>query len=59
MGECNNSLCLFKPTVAEDGPPTLIPAGPITFGTTIAAHVATTRKTLLVEDITGVRFSIL
>ncbi|KAK6329513.1 hypothetical protein J4Q44_G00014910 [Coregonus suidteri] len=53
LGECNNSLCLFKPTGAEDGPPTLIPAGPITFGTTIAAHVATTRKTLLVEDITG------
>ncbi|XP_071264979.1 cAMP and cAMP-inhibited cGMP 3',5'-cyclic phosphodiesterase 10A-like [Salvelinus alpinus] len=53
MGECNNSVCLFKPPVAEDGPPTLIPAGPITFGTTIAAHVATTRKTLLVEDITG------
>ncbi|XP_042161550.1 cAMP and cAMP-inhibited cGMP 3',5'-cyclic phosphodiesterase 10A-like, partial [Oncorhynchus tshawytscha] len=36
MGECNNSVCLFKPTVAEDGPPTLIPAGPVTFGTTIA-----------------------
>ncbi|XP_064808803.1 cAMP and cAMP-inhibited cGMP 3',5'-cyclic phosphodiesterase 10A-like [Oncorhynchus masou masou] len=51
MGECNNSVCLFKPTVTEDGPPTLIPAGP--FGTTIATHVATTRQTLLVEDITG------
>nr|XP_046210900.1 cAMP and cAMP-inhibited cGMP 3',5'-cyclic phosphodiesterase 10A-like [Oncorhynchus gorbuscha] len=53
MGECNNSVCLFKPTVAEDGPPTLIPAGPVTFGTTIATHVATTRQTLLVKDITG------
>ncbi|XP_071247512.1 cAMP and cAMP-inhibited cGMP 3',5'-cyclic phosphodiesterase 10A isoform X3 [Salvelinus alpinus] len=53
LGECNNSLCLFKPAGAKDGPPTLIPAGPITFGTTIAAHVATTRKILLVEDITG------
>ncbi|XP_042157312.1 cAMP and cAMP-inhibited cGMP 3',5'-cyclic phosphodiesterase 10A isoform X3 [Oncorhynchus tshawytscha] len=53
LGECNNSLCLFKPAGAKDGPPTFIPAGPITFGTTIAAHVATTRKILLVEDITG------
>ncbi|KAK6301410.1 hypothetical protein J4Q44_G00274630, partial [Coregonus suidteri] len=51
MGECNNSVCLFKPTGTKDG--LLIPAGPIMFGTTIAAHVATTRKTLLVEDITG------
>ncbi|XP_072292572.1 cAMP and cAMP-inhibited cGMP 3',5'-cyclic phosphodiesterase 10A isoform X4 [Eucyclogobius newberryi] len=53
LGECNNSLCLFAPTGAKDGPPTLIPSGPIVFGTTIAAHVAKTRKTLLVEDIKG------
>ncbi|XP_074532352.1 cAMP and cAMP-inhibited cGMP 3',5'-cyclic phosphodiesterase 10A isoform X1 [Halichoeres trimaculatus] len=53
LGECNNSLCLFTPTGAKDGPPSLIPFGPIAFGTTIAAHVAKTRKTLLVEDIMG------
>lgn len=47
------SLCLFTPT-AKDGPPSLIPSGPIAFGTTIAAHVAKTRKTLLVEDVMGV-----
>ncbi|CAB1338667.1 unnamed protein product, partial [Coregonus sp. 'balchen'] len=47
----DGSVCLFKPTGTKDG--LLIPAGPIMFGTTIAAHVATTRKTLLVEDITG------
>ena len=52
------SLCLFTPTGAKDGPPSLIPSGPIAFGTTIAAYVAKTRKTLLVEDIMGVwRFS--
>uniref|UniRef100_A0A8C5C7C3 Phosphodiesterase n=1 Tax=Gadus morhua TaxID=8049 RepID=A0A8C5C7C3_GADMO len=53
LGECNNSLCLFTPTGAKDGPPCLIPSGPIAFGTTIAAHVAKTRKTLLVEDLKG------
>ncbi|XP_033835582.1 cAMP and cAMP-inhibited cGMP 3',5'-cyclic phosphodiesterase 10A isoform X5 [Periophthalmus magnuspinnatus] len=53
LGECNNSLCLFTPTGAKDGPPTLIPSGPIAFGTTIAAHVAKTHKTLLVEDVMG------
>ncbi|CAL8257880.1 unnamed protein product [Lota lota] len=53
LGECNNSLCLFTPTGAKDGPPSLIPSGPIAFGTTIAAHVAKTRKTLLVEDLKG------
>ncbi|RXN27615.1 cAMP and cAMP-inhibited cGMP 3, 5 -cyclic phosphodiesterase 10A isoform X3 [Labeo rohita] len=53
LGECNNSLCLFTPTGAKEGLPGLIPSGPITFGTTIAAHVAKTRKTLLVEDIMG------
>ncbi len=46
---------MFTPTGAKDGPPSLIPSGPIAFGTTIAAHVAKTRKTLLVEDIMGVR----
>lgn len=49
------SLCLFTPTGAKDGPPSLVPSGPIAFGTTIAAYVAKTRKTLLVEDIMGVR----
>ncbi|XP_061083836.1 cAMP and cAMP-inhibited cGMP 3',5'-cyclic phosphodiesterase 10A isoform X2 [Conger conger] len=53
LGECNNSLCLFTPTGAKEGLPVLIPSGPIVFGTTIAAHVAKTRKTLLVEDIMG------
>uniref|UniRef100_A0A8C2XGU0 Phosphodiesterase n=1 Tax=Cyclopterus lumpus TaxID=8103 RepID=A0A8C2XGU0_CYCLU len=53
LGECNNSLCLFNPTGAKDGPPSLIPSGPIAFGTTVAAHVAKTHKTLLVEDIMG------
>ncbi|XP_035255935.1 cAMP and cAMP-inhibited cGMP 3',5'-cyclic phosphodiesterase 10A isoform X1 [Anguilla anguilla] len=53
LGECNNSLCLFTPTGAKEGLPGLIPSGPIAFGTTIAAHVAKTRKTLLVEDILG------
>ncbi|XP_056903483.1 cAMP and cAMP-inhibited cGMP 3',5'-cyclic phosphodiesterase 10A isoform X1 [Takifugu flavidus] len=53
LGESNNSLCLFTPTGAKDGPPSLIPSGPIAFGTTIAAHVAKTRRTLLVEDIAG------
>ncbi|XP_039640505.1 cAMP and cAMP-inhibited cGMP 3',5'-cyclic phosphodiesterase 10A isoform X1 [Perca fluviatilis] len=53
LGECNNSLCMFTPTGAKDGPPSLIPSGPIAFGTTIAAHVAKTHKTLLVEDIMG------
>ncbi|ROI15184.1 cAMP and cAMP-inhibited cGMP 3',5'-cyclic phosphodiesterase 10A [Anabarilius grahami] len=53
LGECNNSLCLFTPTGAKEGLPGLIPSGPITFGTTITAHVAKTRKTLLVEDIMG------
>ncbi|RXM98096.1 cAMP and cAMP-inhibited cGMP 3',5'-cyclic phosphodiesterase 10A [Acipenser ruthenus] len=51
LGECNNSLCLFTPTGAKEGLPRLIPSGPIAFGTTIAAHVAKTRKTLLVDDI--------
>lgn len=50
----SQSLCLFTPTGAKEGLPGLIPSGPITFGTTIAAHVAKTRKTLLVEDIMGV-----
>ncbi|XP_006638868.2 cAMP and cAMP-inhibited cGMP 3',5'-cyclic phosphodiesterase 10A isoform X4 [Lepisosteus oculatus] len=53
LGECNNSLCLFTPTGAREGLPQLIPSGPIAYGTTIAAYVAKTRKTLLVEDILG------
>ncbi|KAK6489253.1 cAMP and cAMP-inhibited cGMP 3',5'-cyclic phosphodiesterase 10A-like isoform X1 [Huso huso] len=53
LGECNNSLCLFTPTGAKEGLPRLILSGPIALGTTIAAHVAKTRKTLLVEDILG------
>lgn len=51
------SLCLFTPTGAKDGPPSLVPSGPIAFGTTIAAYVAKTRKTVLVEDIVGVRLT--
>lgn len=38
----------------KEGQPRLIPAGPITQGTTISAYVAKSRKTLLVEDILGV-----
>ncbi|MGH0178800.1 UNVERIFIED_CONTAM: hypothetical protein FKN15_018704 [Acipenser sinensis] len=53
LGECNNSLCLFTPAGAKEGLPRLILSGPIALGTTIAAHVAKTRKTLLVEDILG------
>ncbi|XP_028676111.1 cAMP and cAMP-inhibited cGMP 3',5'-cyclic phosphodiesterase 10A isoform X1 [Erpetoichthys calabaricus] len=53
LGDCNNSLCLFTPTGAKEGLPKLIPSGPIAYGTTIAAYVAKTRKTLLVEDILG------
>ncbi|MEQ2298788.1 cAMP and cAMP-inhibited cGMP 3',5'-cyclic phosphodiesterase 10A, partial [Ameca splendens] len=53
LGECNNSLCLYTPRGAKDGHPSLVPSGPIAYGTTIAAYVAKTRKTLLVEDIKG------
>ncbi|XP_034040194.1 cAMP and cAMP-inhibited cGMP 3',5'-cyclic phosphodiesterase 10A isoform X6 [Thalassophryne amazonica] len=53
LGECNNSLCLFTPTGAKDGHPSLNTSLPIAVGTTIAAYVAKTRKTLLVEDMTG------
>ncbi|XP_053151773.1 cAMP and cAMP-inhibited cGMP 3',5'-cyclic phosphodiesterase 10A isoform X3 [Hemicordylus capensis] len=53
LGDCNNSLCVFTPPGAKDGQPQLIPVGPVTLGTTISAHVAKSRKTLLVEDILG------
>ncbi|XP_008833340.1 cAMP and cAMP-inhibited cGMP 3',5'-cyclic phosphodiesterase 10A isoform X1 [Nannospalax galili] len=53
LGECNNSLCVFRPPGIKEGQPRLIPAGPITQGTTISAYVAKSRKTLLVEDILG------
>nr|XP_039326270.1 cAMP and cAMP-inhibited cGMP 3',5'-cyclic phosphodiesterase 10A-like [Saimiri boliviensis boliviensis] len=53
LGECNNSLCTFTPPGIKEGKPRLIPAGPITQGTTISAYVAESRKTLLVEDILG------
>ncbi|XP_064220323.1 cAMP and cAMP-inhibited cGMP 3',5'-cyclic phosphodiesterase 10A-like [Aotus nancymaae] len=53
LGECNNSLCIFIPPRIKEGKPRLIPAGPITQGTTISAYVAKSRKTLLVEDILG------
>uniref|UniRef100_A0A8C5K9D2 Phosphodiesterase n=1 Tax=Jaculus jaculus TaxID=51337 RepID=A0A8C5K9D2_JACJA len=53
LGECNNSLCVFMPPGMKEGQPRLIPAGPITQGTTISAYVAKSRKTLLVEDILG------
>lgn len=32
----------------------LTPAGPVEYGTTIAAHVAKSRNTLLLENIIGV-----
>ncbi|XP_063047591.1 cAMP and cAMP-inhibited cGMP 3',5'-cyclic phosphodiesterase 10A isoform X2 [Engraulis encrasicolus] len=53
LGECNNSLCVFTPTGAKEDPPSFPPSLPIALGTTISAHVAKTRKTLLVEDIMG------
>ncbi|XP_016865683.1 cAMP and cAMP-inhibited cGMP 3',5'-cyclic phosphodiesterase 10A isoform X2 [Homo sapiens] len=53
LGECNNSLCIFTPPGIKEGKPRLIPAGPITQGTTVSAYVAKSRKTLLVEDILG------
>ncbi|XP_023562264.1 cAMP and cAMP-inhibited cGMP 3',5'-cyclic phosphodiesterase 10A isoform X1 [Octodon degus] len=53
LGECNNSLCVFTPPGVKEGKPRLIPAGPITQGTTVSAYVAKSRKTLLVEDILG------
>ncbi|XP_078504752.1 cAMP and cAMP-inhibited cGMP 3',5'-cyclic phosphodiesterase 10A isoform X2 [Lissotriton helveticus] len=53
LGECNNSLCLFTPTGIKEGQSRLIPAGPVAYGTTISAHVAKSRNTLLVEDILG------
>uniref|UniRef100_A0A8D0FQ83 Phosphodiesterase n=1 Tax=Strix occidentalis caurina TaxID=311401 RepID=A0A8D0FQ83_STROC len=55
LGECNNSLCVFTPPGAKEGQPRLIPAGPIAHGTTVSAYVARSRKTLLVEDILGVK----
>ncbi|CAH2250978.1 cAMP and cAMP-inhibited cGMP 3, 5 -cyclic phosphodiesterase 10A isoform X1 [Pelobates cultripes] len=53
LGECNNSLCLFTPTGIKEGHSPLTHAGPVEFGTTISAHVAKTRNTLLVEDVMG------
>ncbi|XP_044277302.1 cAMP and cAMP-inhibited cGMP 3',5'-cyclic phosphodiesterase 10A isoform X2 [Varanus komodoensis] len=53
LGDCNNSLCVFTPPGVKDGQPQLVPVGPIQLGTTISAHVAKSRKTLLVEDILG------
>ncbi|ELW63297.1 cAMP and cAMP-inhibited cGMP 3',5'-cyclic phosphodiesterase 10A [Tupaia chinensis] len=47
------SLCVFTPPGIQEGKPQLIPAGPITQGTTISAYVAKSRKTLLVDDILG------
>lgn len=49
------SLCVFTPPGMEEGKPRLVPAGPIAQGTTTSAYVAKSRKTLLVEDILGVR----
>ncbi|XP_029449976.1 cAMP and cAMP-inhibited cGMP 3',5'-cyclic phosphodiesterase 10A isoform X2 [Rhinatrema bivittatum] len=53
LGECNNSLCLFTPMGSREGQLRLTPAWPISYGTTISAHVAKSRNTLLVEDILG------
>uniref|UniRef100_A0A2K6U988 Phosphodiesterase n=1 Tax=Saimiri boliviensis boliviensis TaxID=39432 RepID=A0A2K6U988_SAIBB len=53
IGKKHFSLCIFTPPGIKEGKPRLIPAGPITQGTTISAYVAKSRKTLLVEDILG------
>ncbi|XP_062980529.1 cAMP and cAMP-inhibited cGMP 3',5'-cyclic phosphodiesterase 10A isoform X2 [Elgaria multicarinata webbii] len=53
LGDCNNSLCVFTPPGVKDGQPQLVPVGPVQLGTTVSAHVAKSRKTLLVEDILG------
>ncbi|KAM4041964.1 cAMP and cAMP-inhibited cGMP 3',5'-cyclic phosphodiesterase 10A isoform 3-T3 [Anomaloglossus baeobatrachus] len=53
LGECNNTLCLFTSTGTKGGQTQLIPAGPVEYGTTIAAHVAKSRNTLLLENIIG------
>nr|XP_033793166.1 cAMP and cAMP-inhibited cGMP 3',5'-cyclic phosphodiesterase 10A isoform X3 [Geotrypetes seraphini] len=53
LGECNNSLCLFTPMGTNERHLRLTPAGPISYGTTVSAHVAKSRNTLLVEDILG------
>uniref|UniRef100_A0A670YU06 Phosphodiesterase n=1 Tax=Pseudonaja textilis TaxID=8673 RepID=A0A670YU06_PSETE len=53
LGECNNSLCMFTPPKVKDGQPVLVPVGPVKYGTTISAHVAKSKKTLLIEDILG------
>ncbi|XP_073527528.1 cAMP and cAMP-inhibited cGMP 3',5'-cyclic phosphodiesterase 10A isoform X2 [Phyllobates terribilis] len=53
LGECNNTLCLFTPTGTRGGQTQLTPAGPVEYGTTIAAHVAKSRNTLLLENIIG------
>ncbi|KAJ6664617.1 hypothetical protein lerEdw1_006190 [Lerista edwardsae] len=49
----NMSLCVFTPPGSKGGQPKLVPVGPITLGTTISAHVAKSRRTLLVDDILG------
>lgn len=48
------SLCMFTPPRVKDGQPVLVPVGPVKYGTTISAHVAKSKKTLLIEDILGV-----
>ncbi|XP_063773618.1 cAMP and cAMP-inhibited cGMP 3',5'-cyclic phosphodiesterase 10A isoform X2 [Pseudophryne corroboree] len=53
LGECNNSLCMFTPTGTKGGQTQLTPAGPVEYGTTVSAHVAKSRNTVLVEDILG------
>lgn len=53
----SQSLCVFTPPGVKEGRPRLIPTGPIAQGTTTSAYVAKSRKTLLVEDILGVRGS--
>uniref|UniRef100_A0A8C6XXD0 Phosphodiesterase n=2 Tax=Naja naja TaxID=35670 RepID=A0A8C6XXD0_NAJNA len=53
LGECNNSLSMFTPPKVKDGQPVLVPVGPVKYGTTISAHVAKSKKTLLIEDILG------
>lgn len=45
---------MFTPPRVKDGQPVLVPVGPVKYGTTISAHVAKSKKTLLIEDILGV-----
>ncbi|ETE64509.1 Rab GTPase-binding effector protein 1, partial [Ophiophagus hannah] len=53
LGPVPDSLSMFTPPKVKDGQPVLVPVGPVKYGTTISAHVAKSKKTLLIEDILG------